>query len=198
MYTHAFLFSLLLLFSFSCRPKTLSNFGVGEWFAYDLGYKKLEFKNLRKKGLILNFYSPICEPCIKELPALELLYSKAQSRNFAMFLALSPQLALDLMEKEKRDRELSFKEKHKMLERIIRKDIYKYSISIPFVIMGGSFQIGPQELVQATPETLIFHSSPLRLEYNFIGALSYEQKEKEILADSRFQFALEKLEEEEE
>ena len=114
-----------------------------------------------------------------------------------MFLALPSQLILgnDEIAKEKEERRLDFKERHKSIARIIRKDIYSYSISIPFVITSETFRIGPQELVKATPETLFFRTKPLVLEYNFIGPLSYAKTKKELLKDSRFRFALERIEE---
>ena len=153
---------ILLLSSvllFVCRPQAISNFGVEDWYAYDLNYKQVKFAALpQKKRLILNFYSPTCVPCIKELPALELLYRKAHSKDLIMFLALVPQLDLD--SKESSADKLDFREKHSKLAQIIRKDIYRYGISIPFVIMSENFRVGPQELVQATPETLFFVRRP--------------------------------------
>ena len=190
MYIHIILFLSLLLLS-SCRPEVLSNFGVGNWSAYDLDYNRIKFARLPKRGLILNFYSPICEPCIKELPALELLYRTAQSNDFAMFLALTPQLKQHALEST--NTKLDFRERHRRLVQSIRKDIYKYAISIPFVVMEENFRIGPREIVQATPETLLFRMNPLRLEYNFIGPLSYAKTEPELLQDSRFQFAIENI-----
>ena len=194
-----------LLFFVFCRPKLSSNFGVREWVGYDLAYKQIRFDELKTNGLVLNFYSPICLPCLAELPALEQVYERLQKKNIAMYIALSSQLSINGIEAtnvekmsdmvdEEIDGEEKFKLRHKKIAERMKKDQRDYKILIPIIVMYDDFKIASNELVQATPETLLFKTKPLRLRYNFIGPLSTAKSQKALLEDSRFNFALSKLE----
>src|SRR5690606_18829441 len=44
--------------------------------------EKLEFKDLRGKAVLLNFWASWCEPCKREMPAIEKAYSKYKNDGF--------------------------------------------------------------------------------------------------------------------
>ena len=193
--------SLIFLFNqTACRPTISSNFNIEQWVGYNFEHKPLTFRDLPVKGLILNFYSPICKPCIEELPALELLYQRTQQvQGLTMYLAVEASLSRNgLTEDDNNAAKLSPKQqaltRQKILQRL-RLDISSYNIRIPILIMYPQFRIGARQVVQATPETLFFRTKPLRLQYNFIGPLATEKTQNTILSNSRFQFALRKLDE---
>ena len=148
-------------------------------------------------GLILNFYSPICEPCVAELPALQVLYQRARAQNVAMFLALEMDLTRHGLDGTRRAAVISEKMSQEQIQARIAKrmqqDIRKYNIQIPTLIIMPPFQIGAAQLIRATPETLFIATAPLRLKYNFVGALTHEKQVARILGNTRFQFAVSRL-----
>ncbi len=175
----------------ACRPIPKSNLGVEKWFAYDFKKKKkVSLANIQAQGLILNFYSPICKPCIQELPALGILHEKAQKKNVSLFLMLSPNLRDNGLSDSPQK---SFEEQRDLIIRTIQKDIINYAIHIPVLIMEPLFRFGREKMIQATPETLFFRMNPFRLDYSFIGPLTDERTKEGMLQNSRFLFALRKL-----
>ena len=195
----------------ACRPQLHSNLELKKWNAYAFpnirsslatplslsqlkasGIAKSSNRQLSTKGLILNFYSPICKPCLEELAALGILYQKAQEESVAMFLALSPDLEQHGLTISSHV-PLSPKEIRAKIFQRMKKDIIKYNIRIPILVMAPPFIIGRTQFIQATPETLFLHTQPLRLAYNMIGAITHEKKSERILSDTRFQFALQRL-----
>ena len=66
---------LLSVLAGCARPKT--PFSLDEWTGRTLDGAEVRFSEVSEPALILNFYSPTCQPCIEELPALEILYKKA-------------------------------------------------------------------------------------------------------------------------
>lgn len=183
---------LLILFvlGVSCRPEVHSNFDVAKWSGKSLDNRPIQFSQIKSPGLVLNFYSPTCPPCIAELPALHALHREAQKKNGQMYIVLegrpeahglepvpatSPELAFNAI----RDR--------------MQQDIQKFDIRIPVLILDPPFNISQSGLITGTPETLFFQTNPLVLKYNFLGPLSQGETEAELQADSRFQFALQKL-----
>ncbi len=179
-----------------CRPISHSNFGLENWSASQMDGQEIKLAELEASGIIINFYSPICQPCIAELPALELLYQKIQNQEklqpIAMFIGLEAHLPSHGISEAKAD--LSAKQKRQLISRRMQQDQKAYGISIPIIIMNENFRIGPDKLVRATPETLFLQSKPLRVQYNFVGALSTARTKSELLRDTRLQFVMEQLE----
>ena len=186
--------SLMLSFFMlgSCLPKENSNLESKEWYGTSLqSNKPIHLDKMNASAIILNFYSPFCPPCIKELPVLEKMYEQAKKLNIAMYLAVTQDqdiylqsLAKDkILEIEKSSlsssakpaqakQKISTKKKKINLTMLIaqlKKDQSLYNISIPMLIMNPNFRIGLGEIVSATPETLFFSTNPLVLKYNFIG-----------------------------
>ena len=68
---------LLVLFSTGCRPRSGLNPGeVAPYFAMkDLTGREISRDDLEGKATVLCFWASWCEPCIRELPALERLHA---------------------------------------------------------------------------------------------------------------------------
>ncbi len=194
----AFLAMLFLsyLLAAQCRPLPGSYFGLATWEAYTEQKELVRFRELKNHSLILNLYSPTCPPCIAELPALELFYKECQKRNTALFLGVEGDLERNgLKEAGEEGKTFSPKQEWELIWQRLKKDQKTYHISIPMLVFPKGFRVGPEQVVQAKPETLFFMTKPLRLKYNFVGPLSYEREPEKIRQDHRFQFALRKLRE---
>lgn len=179
----------LLLIMAACRPEERSNFGVEGWSGRLMDGKSVRFADLPAKTVLLNFYSPTCQPCIAELPALELLAREAARREIPFFIALEPSAGAHGLTAGASPESTFELIRNRMLE-----DVQKYNISIPVLIMDPPFQIEPgSSTVTGTPETLVLSTRPLFLKYNFIGPISTSQKPKEIEQETRFHFVLERL-----
>ncbi len=184
--------ALLLMSAVMCSPEQRSNLGVEKWSGWTLDGQHVRLASLPGPALVVNFYSPICKPCIEELPALERFYEEARRMGVPMFLALEPDLEKNGIEG------LQLTDPEKIREQLVARmmqDISRYNIKIPVLIMDPPFQIDAGNLVTGTPETLLFRTSPLRLHYNFIGPLTSARNEEELKRSSRYQFALFKLKE---
>ncbi|MCE9597202.1 MAG: TlpA family protein disulfide reductase [Spirochaetia bacterium] len=174
-----------------CRPQETPNFGVDRWSGKLLDGTAIRFADTKAPHLVINFYSPTCEPCIQEIPALELLSEEAKRRNIPMYMALEGNpISHGLNLPAGAAAEDVFDAiRNRMLE-----DIQKYSIRIPVLIMDPEFKIDPRAgTVTGTPETLVFSMNPMMLRYNFIGPISVSNNPERITRESRYQFALEKL-----
>jgi peroxiredoxin len=51
----------------------------------DRSGKLVKLSDFRGKVVFLNFWGTWCEPCIKEMPEMEILYQKLKDRKFQMF-----------------------------------------------------------------------------------------------------------------
>ncbi len=179
--------SLLILAA--CRPEERSNFGVDGWSGRLLDGKSVKFADLPAKTVLLNFYSPTCQPCITELPALELLAREAAKREIPFYIVLEPSAGAHGLTAAGSPESTFELIRNRMLE-----DVQKYNITIPVLIMDPPFQIEPgSSTVTGTPETLILSTKPLFLKYNFIGPISMSQKPREIEQETRYGFVLERL-----
>ncbi len=192
------MFVFISYFYCFCRPQVQSNFEVGQWKGYDENFTVVDFQTLNKKLILLNFYSPICKPCIDELPALNLLKQRIKNKNdVVLYLALVPKLEANgiNLESSNENKSLTLPSIHAQIKERFELDKKKYNIKIPMLMMYQDFKIGKGELISATPETLFLKTTPLRLDYNFVGAITNLKKEREILNDSRFNFISSKIEE---
>jgi len=74
---------MILLLSSGCRPRSGLNPGeVAPYFAMkDLSGREVSRDDLEGKATVLCFWASWCEPCIKELPALERLHSILSARG---------------------------------------------------------------------------------------------------------------------
>ena len=191
------IFLIVFLFTITCRPSFHSNFEVEKWKAYTEKFQLFNLADLNKKLIILNFYSPICKPCIDELFTLDLIYDKILAnknwtKNTSLYIALSSNLEQNGVDVPKK--EININDSLKLIKEKFEKDKLKYKIKIPFIIMNEEFKIGKNQIITATPETLFLKTKPLLLDYNFIGPISNLSNEKEILENSRYKFVLSKIE----
>ncbi len=180
----------LLLFLGGCSPS--SHLSVDQLSGRFLDGTPIRFAEVEAPRFVVNFYSPTCAPCIEELPALHVLYEEAKKSGIPLYLAVEgwPETH-DVPVPETAPREKIFQAIRKRMER----DIETYGIRIPVVIMDENFRITPGEggLITGTPETLLFHTQPLMLEYNFIGPLSTATTPAELRQDPRLRFAIKKV-----
>lgn len=179
----------LLLILAACRPEERSNFGVEAWSGRLLDGSVVRFSDLPQKQILINFYSPTCQPCITELPALELLRKEAAARGIPFYMALEPSAGAHGLTATG-----SVESTFEVIRNRMLEDVQKYRITIPVMIMDPPFQIEPgSSTVTGTPETLVLSTRPLLLKYNFIGPISMSQKPREIELETRYKFVLERL-----
>lgn len=184
--------AVLLLTFAMCGPKQRSNFGVDRLSGWTADGKHVQLASLQAPAVVLNFYSPICKPCIEELPALERLYEEASHLGVPMYLTLEPDLEKNGVEG------VQTTDKGQIREHLIARvmeDVKRYDIRIPVLVLDPPFAIEPGNLVTGTPETLLFRTAPFRLHYNFIGPISKASNDEELARSSRYRFAIEKLKE---
>ncbi|MBI3396741.1 MAG: redoxin domain-containing protein [Spirochaetia bacterium] len=161
--------------------------GVEKWHGRTLDQKPMLFSAVEAKGLILNFYSPTCGPCIDELPSMSLLYKEALKRGYAMFMAVDGHPSASGIELPATDPKA-----FDALRARLEADIRKYSIEVPVVIMDTDFSIGSDEMITGTPEALFFKTKPLVLEYDLVGPVSTAD-ERTAPLDPRYQFAVDRI-----
>lgn len=178
-----------LLILASCRPEERSNFGVEAWSGRLLDGTVVKFSDLPAKHVLINFYSPTCQPCIAELPALELLQKEAAKRGIPFYVALEPSAGAHGLTATG-----SVESTFEVIRNRMLEDVQKYRITIPVMIMDPPFQIEPgSSTVTGTPETLVLSTKPLVLKYNFIGPVSMSHRPQEIERETRYRFVLERL-----
>jgi len=175
-----------------CSPKERPNLGVDQLSGFTLDGQEIKLSNIDASGVVLNFYSPICKPCIEELPALNSFYQQVKEKGAVMYLAVESDLEKNgIDDLTSKDQTLI---RQKLKERMLQ-DVARYKIEVPVLIMNPSFKIEPDQLVGGTPETLLFRTSPFRLYYNLIGPISTAQTADDLKRSSRYVFATAKLEE---
>ena len=136
--------------------------------------------NFPHQRFALNFYSPTCIPCVKELPALNYLHSQIENNDVAIYIAVDPYIIVenDLLAKEEIIKEATL---------IMKKEVVKRGIRLPVIILDKNV-VKEGGLLTGTPETLLMETDPLLLYYNFIGAISEKQSPQEIIADNKVKF----------
>jgi thiol-disulfide isomerase/thioredoxin len=167
----SFLFSAIFLFLLdACFAKSKSNFHIDTWEALDLTGKIIKISDINDTNrIIFNVYSPTCVPCVEEIPTLNYLYKEVEKGKIGKFyIVVDP---YNIVEEEG------------TLEQVVKKasEIMKTEIQPPF-------RVGKQELVTATPETLLLKTNPPILYYNFIGPISSAKTESEIEKDAKVLF----------
>ncbi len=177
---------------------------ISNRYAIDTYFSNLTFRTLNNHSFtlrdiknpvfLINFYSPTCAPCVKELPALHLLYNELQKYHFELFLVVEPDLEKNLPEVPERYKHQAFDDNSmNYLIEVLNTEVKKRNIQIPILIVNPPFKIDSDQIITGTPETLIFTTSPLRLHYNFIGPISTSDNLEEIKKDTRFLFLLQIL-----
>gem|GEM_PF-966895 len=180
----AFCLFLLLLFG-NCAPSNTSFFGENDWQAMDMEGKPVVLGELDKELIALNVYSPDCVPCWKEIPALNYVVSEIESTkaNRTLYMVVDPyQIVPDL------PRTVSWGEAYGKGKARMQKEVQDRKIRLPILFMKPPFEVKEDFLVTGTPETLLLETKPLRLYYNFIGALSEESNLEEIKKDAKVNF----------
>ena len=174
---------ILLLFG-NCAPSKASFFGETDWQAVDMAGNPVFLGATDKELLALNVYSPDCVPCWKEIPALNYLSSEIQTKfpNRALFLAVDPYQIVDI------PRTATWAEAYEKGKLRMEKEAKDRKINVPILFMKPPFEVKEDFLVTGTPETLLFETKPLRLYYNFIGALSEESNIENIKKDPKVNF----------
>ncbi|GEM_PF-1462885 len=182
-----------LLFAVHCRPGVHTSPEILSLEGRTLEGQDLPLKSVQSRGIVLNFYSPTCIPCIEELPALHMLYNQAQSLGIEMYLAVTPDLESNGVDILKASSKPDFQEMYPLLKQRLEQDIQRYNIRIPMMVLKPPFEIKEQGPVTGTPETIFLMTDPLRLHYNLVGPVTTGQSDEEVLSSSRFQFALDLL-----
>ncbi|MCB1138994.1 MAG: redoxin domain-containing protein [Leptospiraceae bacterium] len=177
----------------NCRPGVHTSPEILSLKARNLGGQDLELKSIQSRGIVLNFYSPTCVPCIEELPALHILQQQAEALGIQMYLAVTPDLESNGVDPLKASSKPGFEEVYPLLRERLEQDIRQYGIEVPIIVLKPPFEIKEKGPVTGTPETVFLMTSPLRLHYNLVGPISLGQNQEEVLSSSRFQFALELL-----
>jgi len=139
---------------------------------------------------VINFYSPTCQPCIEELPALEILHRELKKKGIPFYIVVEGN-----PESHGLPRVASKQELFRSIRERLKKDIGKYDISIPMVVLDPSIPVvGEGGIITGTPETLLLATHPITIRYNFVGPVaSRSGSEEEILSDSKFEFVLQRI-----
>ena len=183
----------LFLISGACRPGVHTSPEILSLEGRTLEGNDVPLKTVESRGVVLNFYSPTCIPCIEELPALHILYDQARSLGIEMYLAVSPDLESNGVDILKASSDPDFKEMYPLLKARLEQDIERYNIRIPMMVLKPPFEIKEKGPVTGTPETIFLMTDPLRLHYNLVGPVTLGQSQEEVLSSSRFRFALDLL-----
>lgn len=175
-----------LLLCMACfRPALHSNFDVGSWQGTVLGSgQKVRFADVRSHKLVLNVYSPTCQPCIEEIPALNLAAGKLASQKIPFYMVVDARPELHGLPKDA---------PRSVLEARLEQDRVRYKIALPIVLMDGPLVSPRTGVVTGNPETMIFDMDPLRLRYNFIGPISTAKSNATLEADPRLAFFLKQI-----
>lgn len=179
------LFFLVLVLGMSCAPTKVSYFGEEGWFGIGPENREIQLNGLPYETIVLNVYSPDCLPCVKEIPTLNYMEREWFQNNSRakLFLVVDPLQILPSGE------EASTWEKAWSLAKLrMEEDRSKNQILPEVLFLKPPFRVAPEALVTGTPETLILENHPLRLKYNFIGAISEEVDPKNIAKDNKVQF----------
>lgn len=175
---------------FDCSRPSVP-FGLNGWTGRLIGGEVIQFSAVEKPALVLNFYSPTCQPCLEELPALEELYREVTKRGFAMYIAVEGNPESHGLAAGATDEET-----FRIIEERLIQDIKKYNITIPLIIIDRQFSVtGEKGLITGTPETLFLKTKPITLRFNFIGPVASVKNIKDLKNDNKFQFILSRLEE---
>ncbi|MDF3819556.1 hypothetical protein P3G55_06580 [Leptospira sp. 96542] len=181
-YTPAlYLFALIFL---SCAPDKTSYFGEPSWKGLLADGTEVNFGDLPQRYIALNVYSPDCVPCWKEIPALNLIHAEISAKhpNKAIYMVVDPaQILVDAKPN------LSFGETYALAKDRMAKEVKERGIKLPIVFMKPPFSV-TGGLISGTPETLLLETKPLRLFYNFIGAITEETDQTKLPTDTKFQF----------
>jgi thiol-disulfide isomerase/thioredoxin len=187
-------FSGVVVFWLSILPgcsRQKTPFQLEKWRARTLDGSQVSFSNISSSLLILNFYSPTCQPCVEELPALEILYERARKKGATMFIVLEGNPASHGLSETANPEESYISIRNRMIN-----DVNRYHITIPVAIIDPEFPVfGEKGLITGTPETLILKTAPLVPKYNFVGPIASAGKIDEMLKDERLIFILSRLDE---
>ncbi len=177
-------FSLALFLFFGCGASKTSNFHVNQFSGVDLEGKLVELGKVSTPNLVLNVYSPTCVPCYKEIPTLNYLYKELEKTKLGkLYIAVDPFIVLEDPES------LTIESREKKTIELMQEEVKKRNIQVPVLVMKPEFRVTPQGgLITGTPETLIFHTDPLRLYYNFIGSICEKTNLEDIQNDSKVKF----------
>lgn len=169
----------------SCAPAKSSYFGEESWVGLTASGAEISFSQLEKEEIALNVYSPDCVPCWKEIPALNLLHAEIESQfpSKALYMVVDPyQIVPDITD----DR--PFGEVYKLAKERMEIEVKNRKIQVQIVFMKRPFHVKEGGLITGTPETLLFVTKPMRLYYNFLGAISEQMSMDVIRKDPKFNF----------
>ncbi|XDD51689.1 TlpA family protein disulfide reductase [Leptospira sp. WS92.C1] len=178
------LFFIFCNFWFGCAPSEQSNLGVQTFAGVSLDGKPIRLSEVAASRLVLNVYGPNCIPCIKEIPALNFLYSEiGKDPKIQFYMAVDPALFFDDPETMS-DEELLTK-----AIPLVKEEIRKFGIQVPVLLMKRPFRVSRTDsIVTGTPETLLFKTKPFILYYNFIGPISEESNPTKLAVDQKILF----------
>ncbi len=178
------IFLLILLTSFNCRTKRVSNFYLDSFAGKDLEGKEIQFRDLNFPRIALNVYSPTCIPCFKEIPTLNYLREEMLKSHLGeFFMVVDPFSIVDESENK------SFEEIYPKAVQLMKEEVKNRNITLPIIIMRPPFKVTPGNgLITGTPETLLLKTNPLILYYNFIGSISEKDTMEAIQNDLKVKF----------
>ncbi len=188
----ATIFLLLLSWTIAgCSNFSLTPLGAEKWNGRTLQGEVVEFSEKEEPVIVINFYSPTCQPCIEEIPAINQLYLDLKKNGIPLYLAVEGWPESSGVEVNPK---ASAEEVRNAIAGRVEKDVERYAIQVPVVIMDPSFRIEPgRGLITGTPETVILKTKPLRLKYNFIGPIATVESSAELATDARYRYTLDKV-----
>ncbi|PJZ43991.1 hypothetical protein EHQ30_02925 [Leptospira brenneri] len=179
------LISIVSLCLISCAPAKSTYFGEENWVGLTASGAEISFSKLEKEEIALNVYSPDCVPCWKEIPTLNLLHAEIESQfpSKALYMIVDPyQVVPDISD----DR--PFGEVYQLAKERMAIEVKNRKIQVPIVFMKPPFRVKEGSLITGTPETMLFVTKPMRLYYNFLGAISEQVSVDLIRRDAKFNF----------
>ncbi|RMD85877.1 MAG: TlpA family protein disulfide reductase [Candidatus Dadabacteria bacterium] len=130
---------VVLISLFACTKGKRSGISPGDFApnfsARDITGKKVSLADFRGKVVLINFWASWCAPCVQEMPSLERLYERLQSRGLVV-------LAIGVDDEEKN----------------LRAFVEEYDLTFP-VLLDLQGKIKHTYRVSGVPESLVVDRS---------------------------------------
>jgi len=163
----------------TCCNKTEVTKTPTQWHGVTLDGNLIHFSKLSGNGLILNIFSHSCAPCLKELPALDILAEEAARYGVSTYLVADGNpIAHGISPPPDGQPDLS----KQILKKKLIETRTKFNIKIPIVIMEPSIDlVSKSGFVTALPVTFLFKTGTMQLSELHSGPLSTLTARDEIL-----------------
>lgn len=183
---------LLLVGFLSCAKEKMVNFSAEKYEGISLEGEIVHLANINASRLALNVYSPTCVPCVKEIPTLNFLYHEFKDREaktvsgknagVKLYMVVDPYTVVPDSERMEESSVIP------QAIKIMQREVLQKKIDLPVLVMKKPFTVADNWLVTGTPETLLFHTNPLVLYYNFVGSISEETNPEKLKLDTKVSF----------